>query len=203
MNKPISFIYFDLGGVVIDNEQAIWRIAEEFRLDVEKIREFFDTHWKEACIGTLDTAAYLTRFKEAFRFDHPAENFVDFFTEYQGQYQETHDLIHELARDYRLGILSNAESGMVNALIGKGKIPNIRWDVMIESAQIGLVKPQKKIYHLARKKANVLPEEILFIDDRQVNIDAAVALGWRAVLFDFFDVPASVRRVREFLRGTS
>ena len=200
MKKKISFIYFDLGGVVIDNEQTKRGLAREFHLDAEAIQTFFDENWRESCLGNLDNKAYLRDFKTTFRIEHPKDDFVDFITEYQGHYQETHDLIHELTGGYRLGILSNAELGTIDALLRKGKIPDVGWDVIIESAQVRAVKPDRKIYDIARTKARVNPDEILFIDDRQPNIDAALSLGWHAELFDYFDLKRSVRNIKNRLQ---
>lgn len=198
-HSHISFIYFDLGGVVIDNEHTKQGLARDFNLKIDEIQQFFDEQWREACLGVTDNQTYLARFKDRFQVEHPKVDFVDFISEYMGHYQETHDLIHDLARDYRLGILSNAELGMIDTLFTKGKIPKIDWDVIIESAKVRTVKPEKKIYDIARKKAKVKPHEILFIDDRQNNIDAALALGWNTVLFDYFDVPSSIRGVKKAL----
>lgn len=196
MKKQISFIYFDLGGVVIDNEQTKRGLAWEFQLDTEAIQAFFDANWRESCLGNLDNKAYLRDFKNAFGIEHPKDDFVDFITEYQGHYQETHDLIRELTGGYRLGILSNAELGSIDVLLRKGKIPDVKWDTLIESAQVRAVKPDRKIYDIAQKHAGVSPDEILFIDDRKPNIDAALSLGWNAELFDYFDLNHSVQRIK-------
>jgi len=199
-SHAISFVYFDLGGVVIDNEVAKRELSREFHLDVDVIQRFFDNNWRKACSGALDNKAYLTNFKNELGIKHPKDDFVNFITDYQGHYQETHDLIHELAREYRLGILSNAELGIVETLIKRKKIPNISWDVVIESAQFGVVKPEQAIYALAQKMAHVAAEEILFIDDRPINVDTALALGWNAVVFDYRDVQGSVKKVKKALR---
>ena len=42
------------------------------------------------------------------------------------------------------------------------------------------MKPDSAIYDAAEQAAEVAVESILFLDDRQENIDAANARGWRA-----------------------
>ncbi len=58
-----------------------------------------------------------------------------------------------------------------------------RFDVLVWSYQLGIAKPDPKIYRYALEKLGTQPEETLFIDDRQVNVDAAIALGMKAVVF--------------------
>ncbi len=199
-SSKVSFIYFDLGGVVINNEHTKQGLAKEFGLEEVAIQKFFDEHWREACLGTLDNKSYLARFKKVFQIQHQKEDFVDFITEYQGHYQETHDLIHDLSKEYRLGILSNAELGVVDTLLQKGKIPRVNWEVMIESAQLGMVKPEHDIYTFAQKKARVSSGEILFIDDRTENVETAIAFGWQTVLFNFYDVKESIEQIKDVLK---
>ena len=54
----------------------------------------------------------------------------------------------------------------------------------IISGQVGVAKPEKAIFELAQKRFQVDPKTTLFIDDGQKNIDAAIAAGFEAVLFE-------------------
>ena len=55
------------------------------------------------------------------------------------------------------------------------------FDKLVWSFQLGLAKPDPEIYRHALEELGTAAEETLFIDDRQVNIDAARALGIKAV----------------------
>ena len=44
-------------------------------------------------------------------------------------------------------------------------------------------KPDARIYQLVQEKMKMLPEQAIFIDDSGVNVSAAQAAGWTAVLF--------------------
>jgi putative hydrolase of the HAD superfamily len=48
------------------------------------------------------------------------------------------------------------------------------------SHMVGFVKPDKAIYQHVIDSLQVAPQSILFIDDNQVNIDTANALGMQA-----------------------
>ena len=58
-----------------------------------------------------------------------------------------------------------------------------RFDVQVWSYQLHLAKPDPAIYLHTLKELAVRPEEALFLDDRQVNVEAAQALGIRAIVF--------------------
>ena len=58
-----------------------------------------------------------------------------------------------------------------------------RFDVHVWSYQLRMAKPDLSIYRYTLQQLGTRPEETLFIDDRQVNIDAAEALGMKGVLF--------------------
>jgi putative hydrolase of the HAD superfamily len=58
-----------------------------------------------------------------------------------------------------------------------------RFDVLVWSYQLLLAKPDPAIYHYLLKELGTQPEETLFIDDRLVNVEAAHALGMKAIEF--------------------
>lgn len=91
------------------------------------------------------------------------------------------DLTRRLKPHYQLALLSNATLGY-----------EPRWqtfelhtifDVMINSARVGLAKPEAEIYHLALELLGRQPGECLFIDDKPRNTIAAEALGIPSIVF--------------------
>ena len=58
------------------------------------------------------------------------------------------------------------------------------FDGCIFSADCGLIKPDKKIYELLCRKYSLIPEETLFIDDSEININGARTAGIVGYLFD-------------------
>ncbi len=55
-------------------------------------------------------------------------------------------------------------------------------DILVSGAE-KLTKPDAAIYELAIQRFGIAPEHTLFIDDRQENIDGAIACGLKAHLF--------------------
>ena len=72
-----------------------------------------------------------------------------------------------------------------------------RWidnfDVLVWSFQLHMAKPDPAIYLHTLKELGVRPDETLFLDDKQVNVDAAQALGMKALEF------SNVQRLRDDL----
>jgi putative hydrolase of the HAD superfamily len=58
-----------------------------------------------------------------------------------------------------------------------------QFDVLVWSFQLLMAKPDPAIYRHTLKELGTLPEETLFIDDKLVNIEAAQALGMKAIEF--------------------
>jgi len=85
-------------------------------------------------------------------------------------------------RGVRVGILSNAPLAMA---AGARSAP---WaDYVADwffSGELKIAKPDPSIYVYVTAEVGLAPESIVFIDDRQVNVDAAVAQGWNAYLWE-------------------
>jgi FMN phosphatase YigB (HAD superfamily) len=59
--------------------------------------------------------------------------------------------------------------------------------VLIWSFQHRMAKPEPAIYRLVLEKLGTEPAETLFLDDKQLNVDAARALGMQALVFSNID----------------
>jgi putative hydrolase of the HAD superfamily len=90
------------------------------------------------------------------------------------------------ARGFLTAILSNIGDTTQQAMEREIKWL-ARFDVLVWSYQLHMAKPDPAIYRYALEKLGTRPEEALFIDDREVNVEAAVALGMKALLFTTVD----------------
>jgi putative hydrolase of the HAD superfamily len=86
------------------------------------------------------------------------------------------------------------ESGLTTALLSNMQHDmaayarkNFDWlrgiDHQILSCEVGLVKPDAAIFHHCIERVGVRPEEALFVDDREANVNSARAIGIRAIHF--------------------
>lgn len=97
-------------------------------------------------------------------------------------------------RGLRTAILSNmGDAVLANIERSFAWIRN--FDVLVWSYQLGIAKPDPAIYRHALEQLQTTPEETLFIDDKRENIDAAMALGMRGIVF--VNPESLCRQIRE------
>ncbi|MGP8254017.1 MAG: HAD family hydrolase [Terracidiphilus sp.] len=86
------------------------------------------------------------------------------------------------ARGFLTAILSNMGDNVLASIKRTFTWP-ARFDVRVWSFEHHMVKPGPAIYRLTLDQLGTRPEETLFLDDREVNVVAAAALGMRAIRF--------------------
>lgn len=72
-------------------------------------------------------------------------------------------------------------------------------DVVVDGSTEGVLKPDPRLYQIAADRLSVPFEDMVFLDDRMVNIRGAEVLHIDAVPFDVTDPDRSYRVVREHL----
>ncbi|MEO8736773.1 MAG: HAD family phosphatase [Edaphobacter sp.] len=82
----------------------------------------------------------------------------------------------------RTGILSNIGDAMATGLCAKFDWLSA-FDFCVWSHSLKLAKPEAAIYHCAAQGLATDPAHILFIDDKQENIEAAQAAGMQAIQY--------------------
>ena len=96
------------------------------------------------------------------------------------------DTLHQLKRQgFKLGIVTNtfnppAEKMEWFKTVG---IENV-WDAYADSCELGVVKPDPKIYTHTCELLRVLPEHAVFLDDIGRNLKTARALGMATIKVD-------------------
>ena len=91
-------------------------------------------------------------------------------------------LLDELYGQTRLAIISNASDILEAALETRYQVSGY-FEVVINSARVGVAKPEREIFEIALERLNLRPEETIFTDDQQHNVDAAAELGIHAIRF--------------------
>jgi HAD superfamily hydrolase (TIGR01509 family) len=84
---------------------------------------------------------------------------------------------------YQVALLSNAYWETRASLARRFPHFFDMFDVTIFSAEVGLVKPDARIYQLTLDQLGVKPEEAVFVDDFIENVEGAQAVGMKAIHF--------------------
>lgn len=95
------------------------------------------------------------------------------------------EYIKQFRKNYKTAILSNASSGAMAYKLG-ADVLEACFDTVVVSADVGLVKPDPRIYEYAAGRLDVETPECVFIDDHQIFLDAARELGMKTVLYQSF-----------------
>lgn len=104
---------------------------------------------------------------------HPNEELIAFMRELSG-------------RGYRMAILTNNVREWEARWRAMLPIDEI-FELVVDSAFVGMRKPEPEIYELLLSRLGVAAEATVFIDDLEINCEAARALGMNAVHFQKTD----------------
>jgi putative hydrolase of the HAD superfamily len=103
-------------------------------------------------------------------------------------------------RGYRTGLISNWDDRLAGILEGLGLADLL--EPMIVSCDVGVEKPDPRIFRIALDRAQVAPERALMVgDNREADIEGARAVGMNAVLVDHHAMGASDGRMINGLSG--
>ena len=92
------------------------------------------------------------------------------------------NIITKLRKNYKIGLLTNYNYLWMNELFSIYKLEKY-FDSKVISSLHRVIKPEKKIYQISLGLLKIKPEEAIFFDDRQRNIDGGENVGIKSFLF--------------------
>lgn len=184
--KRPTTVVFDLGGVLLRWEP---HRAFEDVLAPDEVQSFLDevdfaewNHRHDAGGRFADGVLELSQ-----RFPHHAEAIAAYPRNHHltitGQMDETVAIVDELAeRGVRLLALTNWSAETFPW--ARRTFPVLqRFEAIVVSGEEGVAKPDLRLYRILLDRYDVTASEAVFVDDRQINIDAARQVDMFGVLF--------------------
>lgn len=103
-------------------------------------------------------------------------------------------LLSGLRGRYRVGLISNALADLDDELRDHHKIDHL-FDTIVNSARVGVAKPDARIFHLAAERVGEPAAACLHIDDLMTNVRGAREAGFQAIYYggDFASLEAELR----------
>lgn len=194
----VKFVYFDINGVLVRfYQRAFTQIAIDTGASVDSIETTF-WHYNDAiCRGEIS----LEEFDEilANRAGVSKISWAEYYLNGIEVISDTVECLKWVAENYRIGLLSNIGKGLISQMLAKGLLPNLNYNAIIDSSEVGFIKPEQAIYEHATKFSGVNSNEILLIDDDRTNLMAAERLGWHVIWFDDYRPDESQARIRQAL----
>jgi epoxide hydrolase-like predicted phosphatase len=183
---PIKALYFDLGGVIVrtGDKASRTRLAAEFGMTYDEMDKFvFECETAAlASVGKItEIEHWLDVTRRLKRPESEMPRLRDTFFGGDAVDMEIVKLLRSLRKTHKTGLISNAWDGLRPWIVSQ-KFEDA-FEYMTISAEIGVVKPDLRIYQYALEKLGVKAEEAIFVDDVQKNITACEALGMHGVLF--------------------
>jgi len=188
-SMPCDYLLFDLGQVLV-------------RLRSFDFLKRFKPGWSETRIarwwgglecmrlfetGRIDEPTFLQRAVDETAFAGTIAEFRRLFAGWVvGVYPGAEDLVDRLRTQVRIGVLSNTNSLHIQLLGRRTGLLDAFHD-RFYSFEMGLLKPDKRIYAQVLARTGVPAARMMFFDDNRTNIAAAAAMGIQAIRVSDFD----------------
>jgi len=191
--SQIKNIVFDLGGVIIDldHEQAVRRFKE---IGVDDAEQLIDTYEQKGIFlevedGTIGVEEFCQKLREHTGKNLPFEDIVRAWMGFIADVpQYKLDYILKLRDKYKVYLLSNTnpiiqlEWAQTGRFTAAGRPLNDYFDKLYTSYEIGVTKPDRRIFDYMIKDSGMIPSETLFVDDGKRNIIVGENLGFKTYM---------------------
>jgi epoxide hydrolase-like predicted phosphatase len=183
----IRAVVFDIGGVLEFTPRTGWVETWEAQLNLGpgSLKSRLKEVWQDGSIGNISEADVETRIGAILGLG-PAQVqalMADVWEEYLGtQNVELTTYFAHLRPTYKTAILSNSFVGAREKEHARYQFGDL-CDLIIYSHEVGLQKPERRIFELTCERLGVAPHEVVFLDDVEPSVVAARELGMQAILF--------------------
>ncbi len=186
--QKLRALVWDMGGVLVRNmDPSIrGRLAAQFGMTYMELENLFFGSEKasQASIGQAtesDAWEFIRQKLHMQPEEMPA--FIEAFWSCDQFDEELYAFTMALKPRIKVGLVSNAYPETRASL--ERRFPHFyhMFDLTIFSAEVGLAKPDPRIYRMALEGLGVQPGEAVFVDDFIENVEGARAVGMQAVHF--------------------
>ena len=182
----VRAIFFDFGGVIARLDRGL--LAElEVRYGLPKgsfIKALYAIpEWRAAEIGEGTEEAWMAAVRRKLD-EFAGRSLPDIRSEWAVMWRtldaDVLRLIEQLGGRYDVGLISNSTPRLEGELRDHHKIDGL-FKVIVNSALVGIAKPDARIYHLAAERMGVAPSACVHIDDLARNVEGAREAGFQAI----------------------
>ena len=191
----VRFVYFDVNGCLVRfYHRAFAQIAKDYGVPPDLVEMAFLHYNSDACRGVLSMQDFNALIAK--RLAIPSLDWPKYYLDAVEPMPGMQKVVEWACQNYGVGLLTNIMPGLLPSLINKGVVPNLKYDVIIDSSETGLIKPDVQMFKVAAEKSGVDPSKILLVDDTRENVATAEELGWHVLWFDYAQPEESVEQVK-------
>ncbi|NLN17872.1 MAG: HAD-IA family hydrolase [Firmicutes bacterium] len=179
----IRLVLFDLGGVLVELAglpTPLRRLRDRLTDDEIWARWLTSTAVRDFETGRIEPHTFALRIIDEMKLDADPDRLLKELAAWtKGLFPGALELVNSIPPQYERGILSNCNALHWSRLVddtGLGQAVNL----CFSSHLTGKVKPDKEAFLHVIDATGYAPDEILFLDDNKLNVEAATRLGIHA-----------------------
>ena len=189
--KNIKAVVFDAYGTLFDVNSA----AEKCKDKIGDKWEVFANHWRTTQLEYTWLRSLMKRHKnfwqvtedsldksmKVFKIDDAMKNKLLDLYKVLSPYPEAKEVLKSLkAKKYKLAILSNGTPSLLNELVKISNLENI-FDDIFSIEEVGIYKPDGRVYDIPVKKYQIKNEEIAFLSANTWDVSGGGNYGYNAI----------------------
>ena len=185
----VRAVIFDWGGVMeaLPDEARFAEWERRLALEPGTLREIlWGEVWHQLEVGAITNDDFMQHVADRLGFPH-AEAALHFVREFYAGDRfnpEVATAARALRGRYKIALLTNTSAGQDDRIRERfGLDVYSELDVYVNSAYVGLRKPDPAIFHLTLNQLDVAPQQAVFLDDSLRNVDSARELGIHTIQF--------------------
>ncbi len=167
----IKAVLLDFGGVVFSNKDDYDGPKGSLASDPE--------HWHQARLGLLDDDKVFAEIGKGYGVD--GKTVFGWLLSRRVPNQDLLQLISKLKPGIKTAIINNGLKTLFHGLLDKYDLKD-RFDLLVNSAEEGVEKPDPEIFLRTCQRLQVQPEQCVMIDDDEKLLVGAKELGMRTIL---------------------
>jgi epoxide hydrolase-like predicted phosphatase len=185
----VRAVIFDWGGVMEGSPDEAHVAGWERRLALGPgtlPEVLWGETWRQLSVGAITNDDYVQRVAAGLGFPDvdAAGRFLEEFYAANGLNSEVSAAVRFLRDRYKVALLTNASPGQDDWIRERFELDvYAEFDVYVNSAYVGLRKPDPAIFRLTLDQLGVAPQQAVFLDDELRNVDSARELGIHTVQF--------------------
>ena len=189
--KNIKAIIFDAYGTLFDVNSA----AEKCKGKIGDKWEDFANYWRTTQLEYTWLRSLMNRHKDFwkitedsldksmkfFKIDNSMRNDLLDLYKVLSPFSEVKETLNKLKKkDFKLAILSNSTPSLLENLVKNNNLENI-FDDIFSVEEVGIFKPDSKVYELPVNKYNIKKDEILFLSANTWDVSGGGNYGYNSV----------------------
>ena len=189
--KKIKAIIFDAYGTLFDVNSA----AEKCKEKLGDKWEGFANYWRTTQLEYTWLRSLMRRHKDFWKITEDSldksMNFYNIDNSMRSEllnlykvlspFTEVKDALNKLKQsNYKLAILSNGTPDLLNELVVSNQLKDI-FDDIFSVEEVGIFKPDSKVYDLPINKYNIEKNEVLFLSANTWDVSGAGNYGYNTV----------------------